>query len=121
MLAALVCAALISLIDALLKKRKAVEETFRFYYLRKISADKMMDMDFCIVDDSDTDRKLSQILQSQFGGGWGLVRAFDLMDELLGAVLTLLGGIAMTVTLFTSRVPDSAGTLTAMNNPLFLP
>ena len=119
-LAALICAALISLVEALLKKRKAMEEDFRFYYLRKIIADKMMDMDFCIVDDSDTDRKLSQILQTQNSGGWGLARALHLMNELLGAFFTLVGGIAMTVTLFTSRVPDSAGALTVLNNPLFL-
>ncbi len=119
-LATLISSALISLADALLKKRKAVEEECRFYYLRKITADKMMDMDFCIVDNPDTDRKLAQILQNQSGGGWGLIRAFRLMEELLTAILTLFGGIAMTITLFTSRVPDNAGTLTILNNPLFL-
>lgn len=119
-LSTLISAALISLIDALLKKRKAIEEECRFYYLRKITADKRMDMDFCIVDNPDTDRKLAQILQNQFGGGWGLIRAFRLMEELLTAILTLSGGIAMTITLFTSRVPENAGALTILNNPLFL-
>lgn len=119
-LAMLISAALISLIDALLKKRKAIEGEYRFCFLRKITADKMMDMDFCIVDDPDTDRKLAQIIQTQSASGWGLARVFESMEELLTAVLTLLGGIAMTVTLFTSRMPAGAGTLTVLNNPLFL-
>ena len=120
-LATLLSAALFSLVDAFLKKRKAVESESRYYYIRKLIDDKILDMDFCIMDDPETSKKRAQLFQSHFGGaGWGLNRAFGLLEDLFTAVFTLTGGIALTVTLFTARVPDNAGALTILNSPLFV-
>ena len=119
-LTSLILAALIALAGAFLNRVHAVENAGFYYYSRKLLDDKLMDMDFCIMDETQTGSALTTILQNQGGGGWGMGRAFGLIDSLLSALFSLIGGIALTVTLFTSRVPDSAGNMTFLNSPLFL-
>lgn len=119
-LAALLSAAAISLAGAFLNRAMAVENAGWYYYIRKYLSDKMLDMDFCISDDTKTRSALSTIYQNENGGGWGMNQALSLLDSLISSLFTLLGGIALTITLFTSRVPDSAGSMTFLNSPLFL-
>mgnify|MGYP001064024229 CR=1 FL=1 len=119
-LATLLSAALISLAGAILDRTLAVENADWYYYCRKLLGDKMLDMDFCIMDETRTQQELSTILQNQNGGGWGMGRGLDLIDSLFSSLFTLLGGLALTVTLFTSRVPESAENMTFLNSPLFL-
>ncbi len=118
--ASLLCAALIALAGAFLNRAKAVENTGLYYFVRKLLSDKMLDLDFCITDETETHRALSTIYQNQNGGGWGIYNALYLIDSLVSSLFTLLGGIALTITLFTSRVPDSAGSMAFLNSPLFL-
>jgi len=113
-------AALIALAGAFLNRLQAVENAGFYYYSRKLLDDKLMDMDFCILDETETNSALTTILQNQGGGGWGMGRAFNLINDLISSLFSLFGGIALTVTLFTSRVPDSAGNMTFLNSPLFL-
>ena len=119
-LAALFSAAGIALTGAFLKRTFEIENTGFYYYIRKMLSDKMLDIDFCIADETETRSRLSVIYQNQNGGGWGLGRAISLVDSLISSLFTLLGGIALTITLFTSHVPDSAGNMTFLNSPLFL-
>ena len=80
----------------------------------------MLDMDFISIDDAKTHDKLSTIQQNQNGGGWGLFRVIGNYEAILSAVFTLLGGVALTVTLFLQPVDESAGNWTVLNNPLFV-
>ncbi len=118
--AALLSAAAISLISAFLNRFESIEMAGHYYYMRKLLSDKLLDMDYCILDDPETMQNHSTILQNQNGGGWGMYRAFSLTKEWLSALFTLLGGISLTVTLFTCKVPETAGKLTFLNSPLFL-
>ena len=61
---------------------------------------------------------LSTIRQNFNGGGWGLGKIIECYEELCSSILTILGGIALTMTLFISKVPTDAGELTILNNPL---
>ncbi len=119
-LAALGAAALISLAGAFLNRAHAVENADWQFYTRKLMSDKLLDMDFCILDETQTQQELATILQNQYGIGWGIIRGIGLLDSLITSLFTLLGGLALTVTLFTSRVPESAGNLFFLNSPLFL-
>ncbi len=119
-LAALGTAALISLAGAFLNRAHAVENADWQFYTRKLMSDKLLDMDFCILDETQTQQELATILQNQYGIGWGIIRGIGLLDSLITSLFTLLGGLALTVTLFTSRVPESAGNLFFLNSPLFL-
>ncbi len=119
-LAALGAAALISLAGAFLNRAHAVENADWQFYTRKLMSDKLLDMAFCILDATQAPQALATILQNQYGIGWGIIRGIGLLDSLITSLFTLLGGLALTVTLFTSRVPESAGNLFFLNSPLFL-
>ena len=77
-------------------------------------------MDFPRLDDPKTHDDLSQILQNEKWSGYGLGRVLDVETKLPMSVFGVLGVVALTVTLFTQRVPESAGAWTVLNHPLFL-
>lgn len=116
----LVSAAVISLIAALIGKWYKTNSTGIYYKVDRILTKKLLEMDFACVEDAKTQQLLSTIRQNQNGQGWGLVNAFSGVEQIVSSAATILGGLALTVTLFTSRVPQSAGWLTILNNPLFI-
>lgn len=113
-------AAFISLVSALLQKWRDTQGSGMYFKVQQIFTQKLMEMDFVGIDDAKTHEKLSTINQNQNGGGWGLYRVTWSLNNLLSAVFNLLGGAALTVTLFTQDVPEEAGRLTVLNNPLFV-
>lgn len=113
-------AAFISLVTALLSKWRNNQEAGIYFKVQQVFTQKLMDMDFVNIDDAKTHEMLSTINQNQNGGGWGLYRVTWSMNKLISAVFSILGGAALTVTLFTRLVPADAGKLTVLNNPLFV-
>lgn len=80
---------------------------------------KMLKMDFQDVDSPYTHKLLSQIREAHHNR-YGMGKLIATMEQILGDIFTLLGGLAMTISLFTSKVPDSAGAYTTLNQPVFL-
>ena len=113
-------AALISLVTALLSKWRNNQESGMYFKVQQVFTQKLMEMDFVNIDDAKTHEMLSTINQNQNGGGWGLYRVTWSMNNLISGVFSILGGAALTVTLFTRSVPADAGKLTVLNNPLFV-
>ena len=118
--AAVAAASLLPLITAALERWQTVLFDNYFYINQKIYAKKMLDMDFPRLDDPKTHDDLAQIGQNENWGGYGLGRVMDVEMELPKAVFGVLGVIVLTVTLFTQRVPESAGAWTVLNHPLFI-
>ena len=118
--AAVAAASLLPLITAALERRQTVLYDNSFYINQKIYANKLLDMDFPRLDDPKTHDDLSQILQNENWSGYGLGRVLDVETKLPMSVFGVLGVVALTVTLFTQRVPESAGAWTVLNHPLFL-
>lgn len=116
----LITEAVIALVSALLNKWNNTQSAGLYFKIKQIFTDKLLDMDFLRIDDTETHEKLSTINQNQNGGGWGLYRVFMNYESIISSVFTLLSGIAMTITLFLKPVPDNAGRLTILNNPIFL-
>ena len=114
----LVSAAVISLVTALLNKWKETQNAGLWIKVNYLFSEKLLDMDYANLDKTKTAELLSTIRQNQGGTGWGLSRVFMNYEMLCSSVFTLLGGISLTVTLFTCRVPESAGGYTILNNPL---
>lgn len=113
-------AAVITLVTALLNKWKNAQEAGQSYKFTHIMTQKLSSLDYVDVDNGETAELYTSIIQSQRSAGWGLYRLLYDCDELFSALFTMLGGIALTVTLFASRVPDSAGVYTVLNSPLFI-
>lgn len=118
-LLALVSSALISLVSAFLLRWRDTQSAGIYFKVKQIFANKLLDMDFVSIDDTKTHEKLSTIDQNR-NGGWGLDRIIWNCEGILSAILTMLGGIALTITLFTTRVPQNAGRLTVLNHPLLV-
>ena len=114
----LASAAVIALGTALLKKWTEAQSAGMWFKVENILSEKMLDMDYVSLDETHTAELLSTIRQNMNGGGWGLYRVVVAYEELCSSILTILGGISLTVSLFVSRVPDGAGALSVLNNPL---
>ena len=119
-LISLLSAAAIALISALLFKWKETQGAGTWTKLEYIYAEKLFGMDFVSIDDTRTHELLSTIRQNGNGGSWGLGRIIPNYETFLSAMMTLLGGIVLTVSLFGSKVPESAGAYTILNNPLLV-
>ena len=114
----LASAAVIALGAALLKKWMEAQSAGMWFKVENILSEKMLDMDYVSLDETHTAELLSTIRQNMNGGGWGLYRVVVAYEELCSSILTILGGISLTASLFVSRVPNGAGALSALNNPL---
>lgn len=113
-------AALISIISAFLHRWRNSECAGLYYRVQQVFSEKMMDMDFVDSDDTKVHEMYNTIDQNQNGGGWGLIQVYEHIESIISSVITLLGGIVLTISLFTSKVPFDAGRYTVMNNPLFI-
>ena len=116
----LLSAAFISLAAAFLHKWRDIACAGLYYKIQQKKKKKMISMDYPDADNPKTHELYNTIDQNRNGGGWGLNQVYGHIEAILSAILTLFGGIALTVSLFTSRVPDSAGGFTVLNNPLFI-
>ena len=113
----------ISFISAFLTKwerTQCPDYWFRNEQAEQIFAQKLFDMDFVDIDDTRTYELLFNIRQNQNCGSWGFSRLMGNYDALISSILTILGGIALTVSLFVSKVPEGEGVYTILNHPLFL-
>ncbi len=112
--------AFLSLISALTRRHFRIEDHFLFWLERQIKADKMMRMDYCLIDDAKVHEKLDTLDQYSNNSGRSLRRVIWFYDAILSGVVSLFGSFSLTISLFTNRGPESAGKLTALNSPLFL-
>ena len=119
-LAALIFAALLSLVTALLSRWKNVETANLWRKISRIMTEKLLSMDFADVDDSKTHHLLSEINQNMQWASWGLTKLLMCFENAVRSLLTIIGAIALTISLFTLPVPESAGYLTILNHPLFV-
>ena len=81
---------------------------------------KMFSLDFSELDKQENHDLRAQIQQNENWSSWGLMRVEEAYIGAVSSVIGLLSGIALTASLFTSPVPESAGWLTVLNNPVFI-
>ena len=114
----LVSAAVIALGTALIDRWKNTGSAGEWIRLDRVTSEKMLDTDYVNLDDTHTSEMLSTIRQNFNSGAWGLGKVMMCFEGLCSSVLTVLGGIALTVSLFVVKVPADGGALTVLNNPL---
>ncbi len=115
----LLSAAIVALGGAFLDKWRGEQNAGIMLKMEHICGEKLLDMDYVDVDSTQTAEYLSAIRQNH-NIGWGVYRVIRNYEEMCSAVFTLLGGISLTVSLFVNRVPESAGTYTVLNHPIFV-
>ena len=83
-------------------------------------SEKAMSMDFADADKQEVRSLRAQISQNEQWGGLGLINAAIIYKELIGSLTGIFSGIALTVRLFATPVPESAGKLVLLSSPWFL-
>ncbi len=116
-LATLTSAAMIALVSALISRWVAISGSNAYYRHHKIYFKKFLQMDFADVEKTETQELYRKICDVENVNGTGLGRSATLVQRTVQALLTILGGAALTVTLFASRVPEDSS-MTFLNHPL---
>lgn len=119
-LLALLSAAVISLIGGLLGRWSDAENSRTWFADNYLFVDKNLRMDFVQLDNPETQNLLSVIQANRNSGGWGIQRLMWSLENLVSSVFSTLGGVALVISFFTSRVPERAGSWRILDNPVFL-
>lgn len=89
------------------------------FYREKLYADKMLSMDFRRMDEQKTHDLYAQVKQHD-SWGYTLERSVAQFNDLLRSFSGISGVVVLCVSMFTARVPEKAGALTLLNNPLLV-
>lgn len=114
------CTGILGILKAILEQRKYTLD--RDLILRKdhLFTEKMFSMDYADMDKQQTHDLRTQIRQNENWAGFGLEKVQEFYSKFLQNSIGILSGIALTVELFTSPVPASAGAFTLLNHPIFV-
>lgn len=113
----LVTTLVLSLLKALLFRTKETYTAVQWDCMPAIYAKKMLSMDYSALDDALTYEKLSLVEQLDNWNGNGMNRVSWQYERFLEEFFKLAGGLALSVTLFTIKVPETAEGLSFLNNP----
>ena len=80
---------------------------------------KIFRLDYSELDKQENHDLREQIKQNEQWSGWGLMHVPQLYSGAVTGLLGLFSGAALTVSLFTAPVPNSAGWLVVLNDPIF--
>lgn len=83
-------------------------------------AQKLFDMDYADLDKHETYDLREQIKENENWSSWGLMRIPDAYENTLKGFFGIIAGAVLTVSLFMTPVPETAGKLVVLNNPLFI-
>ncbi len=92
-----------------------------FQCRQKIYAEKIISMDFCVLDDPKTHEQYAGIRENDWFSGWGLMRVMFLYEDGMSAAARIVGAVVLSVSLFVIPIPQSAGALQFLGNPIFVP
>ncbi len=110
--------AALSLLRVVLFRAKETYAAVQWNCLPSIYTKKILSMDYSAVDDARTYEKLAWVEQSENWGGHGMNRVFWQYERFLVELFKLIGGIALSVTLFSVKISEMTGGLTFLNHPI---
>lgn len=118
--AGILCVAVVSLGKALLQRR--YHTLLNDLYGRKeiLFIHKMFELDYSELDRQENHDLREQIRENENWSEWGLIKVQTIYEGFVTSVFGILSGMVLTVSLFTSPVPESAGWLTVLNHPAFI-
>ena len=119
-IAGVLCTGLCALMKAFLTQRSDTLMDDLWGRKEILFARKMFSLDYADMDKQQTHDLRAQISENENWSGWGMMRAPEVYENGLKSIVGILSGIALTVGLFTSPVPETAGWLTVLNNPVFI-
>lgn len=113
----LVVSVFLTVLNGILEHAKNVV-TKQFYNYKNYELNhKMLSLDYPDVYKSETHDLYAQIMQSENWGLWGFANVYMEYQTFLEEIFSILGSILLTISLFTQKVPSSAGKLTLLDHP----
>ena len=112
--------AALSMLAAIFTRWTACHTFSSWHRVRAVSMEKILTMDFANIEKPRTKELLAKLDQLQNWGSWGIYKPIMEFRDFLRSLMSVLGAVTLTVTLFTAPVPEGAGWLTALNHPLFV-
>ena len=112
------CVGIAALLNALAARWRECVENDIWFRKEQIFIEKQFSMDYSAMDDQKNRDLRATINEVENWSGWGYMRIPGFAEDVLKSVFGILGGIALTVSLFTAKVPETAGRLTILNHPL---
>ena len=119
-IASILCVGITSILKAILQRRYGTLYNDLWGRKEILFIHKMFSLDFSELDKQENHDLRAQIKQNGNWASWGLMKIQEVYEDFATSVIGILSGIALTISLFTSPVPDAAGWLTALNNPVFI-
>lgn len=111
---------MLSLLQAALERWKSSHRNGTYHKEYKIYFDKILSMDYEDLENNHTYDLISWIDQNKQWSGWGLGKLIGNFESFVTAIIRMIGAVSLTISLFTLQIPESAGAITVLNNPLFL-
>lgn len=108
----------LSFLKAVLFRAKETYTAVQWDCMPVIYAKKMLSMDYSAIDDALTYEKLSWVEQSENWAGHGMHRVYWQYERFLEEFFKMIGGIALSVTLFSIKIPETASNLAFLNHPI---
>ncbi len=87
---------------------------------QRLYGDKLRSMDFADIDKAGTHDLLSQIRQNEGWADWGIHQLYLQFSQMTEGMFGIAGSVALTASLFYSKVPQTAGAFVVLNHPLCL-
>lgn len=81
---------------------------------------KMFTMDYADIDKQETHDLRAQITQNENWSKWGLMKAIEYYQLGVTNIVGMISGIILTIRLFTTPVPVTAGWMIILNHPIFI-
>ena len=119
-IASVLCVGVTSVLKALLQRRCNTLLSDLWGRKEILFIHKMFSLDFSELDKQENHDLRAQIQQNENWSSWGLMRVQEVYENFVTSVIGILSGITLTISLFTLPVPNDAGWLIALNNPLFV-
>ena len=110
--------ALLMLLKAMASRRVEAEDETKYFGVRNIFIKKMLSMDFVDADSQHVFDLRAGIEQNENYSMLGLPRAFEIFQVSVEAGFRIIGGVALTVSLFASKIPDDSKGIMFLNSPI---
>ena len=111
----------LSVANALLTSWKNVQIAAFWAGRDRLFSRKLFNLDYADMERRSTRDLHAQIKQNETWSSFGLPQTVWIVPNVIQAVVGIVSAIALTISLFRSRVPDTAGKMIALNSPLFIP
>ena len=114
-----IAALIVELIVWYFHRRSQLLEEVSGEAIERLYMEKLFSMDFADEDKHSTHDLLAQIRQNERSAGFGFGAVPGILSDIIYSLTSVLSGIGLTVTLFTSKV-TADGPLRLLNSPLII-